>query len=138
MEQHHQLLAVNGSHLHNASAYRRLVGRLIYMTITRPDLAYSVHVLSQFLAAPTSSHMEAALKLVKYLKQSPGQGILLSSTSYLSLSTYCDADWGGCKASRQSLTGFCIMLGQSLISWRSRKAIYSFSIFCRSRISHNG
>lgn len=65
--------------LPDASTYKRLFGRLIYLTITRPDICYAVQVLSQFMHAPKVSHMEAAMMVVRYLKLSPGLGILLSS-----------------------------------------------------------
>lgn len=117
------LLAASGETLYDSDTriYRRLVDRLIYLTITRTDLSYVVHILSQFLSKPKSDHMKATLKLVKYLKQSPGQGVLFSASSPLSLTAFCDADWGSCKNSRQSLIGYCVLLGNSLISWKSKK-----------------
>lgn len=88
MEAHHQLTTNSGIPLADGSSYRRLVGQLIYLTITRPDLSYPVHILSQFMANPTDKHWNAALKLVKYIKASPGQGILLSANSPMSLTLY--------------------------------------------------
>uniref|UniRef100_A0A3Q7GUS2 Retrovirus-related Pol polyprotein from transposon TNT 1-94-like beta-barrel domain-containing protein n=1 Tax=Solanum lycopersicum TaxID=4081 RepID=A0A3Q7GUS2_SOLLC len=78
--------------------YQRLVGRLLYLTPTRPDISYAVQSLSQFMQAPKVSHMNAAIRVVKYVKQSPGFGILLTtqSNSTESLQAYCDADWGSC------------------------------------------
>jgi len=61
--------------------YQRLIGKLLYLTLTRPDIAFSVQTLSQFLQDPKKSHMEAALRVVRYLKNQPGLGILLSSSS---------------------------------------------------------
>jgi hypothetical protein len=78
--------------LEDASQYRRLVGRLIYLTITRPDLAYAVHILSRFMDKPRQPHLEAAHKVLRYIKQAPGQGILLPSKGLLDLRAYCDAD----------------------------------------------
>ena len=122
MEQHHALLAESASSLLSEVApYRRLVGRLIYLTITRPDLSYPVHVLAQFMNAPRESHWHAALKVVKYLKGTCGQGLLLSSSKDFNMFSYCDADWASCPNTRQSLTGFCVMLGNSLISWKCKK-----------------
>ena len=122
MEQNHTLLGNKVSpFLIDPAPYRRLVGRLIYLTITRPDLSYAVHVLSQFLASPRQCHLDAAFKVVKYLKLTVGQGILLSATSPLQLSAFADADWGGCPLTRQSLTGYCVTLGSSLLSWKSKK-----------------
>ncbi|BBN68108.1 hypothetical protein Prudu_282S000300 [Prunus dulcis] len=78
-------LSDKGELLKDPAHYRRLVGRLIYLTITRPDITYSVHVLSRFMHAPYKPHMEAALRILRYLKKSPGQGILLSSQNDLTL-----------------------------------------------------
>lgn len=94
---------------------------MIYLTITRPDNSYSVHILSQFLASPRDCHLQAAYKVVRYLKSTLGQGILLSSSSPLQLIAYSDADWGSCPQSRQSLTGYCVTIGNSLISWKAKK-----------------
>lgn len=80
IKQHHTLLADETSpFLNNITQYRQLVGRLIYLTITRPDISYIVHVLSQFLSSPRQCHLDAAFRVVRYLKYTLGQGILLSS-----------------------------------------------------------
>ncbi|CAL8994323.1 unnamed protein product [Prunus brigantina] len=72
-------LSDKGEFLKDPAHYRRLVGCLIYLTITRPDITYYVHVLSMFMHAPRKPHMEAALCILRYLKNTSGQGILLSS-----------------------------------------------------------
>lgn len=122
MEQNHQLLNSDESAtISDISLYRRLVGRLIYLTISRPDIAYAVHVLAQFMATPKSSHFHVVFKLLKYIKGTCGQGLLLSSQSDLQLTAYCDADWGSCKITRRSVIDFCILFGNSLVSWKSKK-----------------
>ena len=65
--------------------------------------------------------MHAATHLLRYLKSNPGQGIFLSATPSLQLRAFSDADWAGCKATRRSVTGFCIFIGDSLISWKAKK-----------------
>ncbi|XP_044485332.1 uncharacterized mitochondrial protein AtMg00810-like [Mangifera indica] len=101
--------------------YQRLVGRLIYLTMTRPDISYAVQILSQFMHAPKQSHMDAALKVIKYLKGCPGLGLLFPRDKNLKVMAYCDSDWGTCPMTRKSLTGFCVKLGDSLISWKTKK-----------------
>lgn len=97
IEQNHCLQKSQSSLLmHNdIKTYRRLVGRLIYHTITRPDLSYAVHTLAQFIGAPRQDHLDAAYRVVRYLKQSPGQGLLFPASNNLIPQAFCDADWGG-------------------------------------------
>jgi len=121
MEQNHRLTQATGKLLKDVNRYQRLIGRLIYLTITRPDLTYVVHILSQFMHTPREEHMTAAGRVVQYLKGTAGQGILLRSDSNLQLIGFCDSDWGACPVSWQSLSGYFITLGGSPISWRSKK-----------------
>lgn len=77
MERHHELLKETDSPLlHDVTAYRRLIGKLIYLTISRPDLAYSVHVLAQFMNSPRSVHWHAALKLIRYCSECYSEAFL--------------------------------------------------------------
>lgn len=110
-----------GPLLDNPSLYRRLIGKLLYLTITRPNLTYSTHLLSQDMAAPRLLHLQAAYKVLKYVKNSPAQGLFyVASTSY-HLTTYCDLDWASCPNTKRSTTGYRVFLGQSLISSKSKK-----------------
>ncbi|KAL0400307.1 UNVERIFIED_CONTAM: Retrovirus-related Pol polyprotein from transposon RE1 [Sesamum radiatum] len=111
----------DSSPLHDPGPYKRLVGRLLYLSFTRPDIAFGAQQLSQFINQPGQVHMDAALHLVRYLKGTPSQGIFFPRSGSFSLEAFCDADWAGCPDSRRSLTGYCIYLGQSLISWKSKK-----------------
>ncbi|KAE8724764.1 NAD(P)-linked oxidoreductase superfamily protein [Hibiscus syriacus] len=103
------------------SVYQRLVGRLIYLTHTRPDITFDVHYLSQFMQQPKESHLHSALRIVRYIKGNPGQWILMDSNGSCELKAYCDSDWAACPVSRIYVSGFCIKLGNSLISWKSKK-----------------
>jgi len=107
--------------LTNPGRFRRLVGRLIYLTVSRPDITYAVYVLSRFMHQPRKLHMEAALRVVQYLKGAPGQCLFFSSNTDFKLRAYSDSDWAGCPLTRRSTTGYCVFLGPSLISWRSKR-----------------
>ncbi|GMI80711.1 cysteine-rich RLK (RECEPTOR-like protein kinase) 8 [Hibiscus trionum] len=71
--------------LQDKSIFQRLIGRLIYLTHTRLDITFAVHTLSQFMQRPKKSHLEAAFRVVRYIKKNPGQGIFLSATKYRSM-----------------------------------------------------
>ena len=121
LEQQHKLAMADGQLLDDPEQYRRLIGRLIYLCFTRPELSYCVHILSQFMQQPKAAHWDAALKVVRYLKGNPGQGIFLRSDCDLQLYGWCDSDWAGCPLTRRSLTGWFISLGDSPISWKTKK-----------------
>uniref|UniRef100_A0A2N9GU88 Reverse transcriptase Ty1/copia-type domain-containing protein n=1 Tax=Fagus sylvatica TaxID=28930 RepID=A0A2N9GU88_FAGSY len=103
------------------AARSQLVGSLVYLTVTRPDISYAVHIVSQFMAAPRSLHYAAVLRILRYLKGTLFHGLHFSSQSSLTLQAYSDADWAGDPTDRRSTTGYCFLLGDSLISWRSKK-----------------
>ncbi|KAL5581999.1 hypothetical protein UlMin_014441 [Ulmus minor] len=121
MEQNLKLDPSIGDLLENPTHYRRLIGKLIYLTITRPEISFYVNTLSQFMQEPRKPHLEAIHGILRYLKGSPRQGLLFPSDSDLSLIGYCDVDWGGCITTRRSVTGYCVFLGKALISWKSKK-----------------
>ncbi|KAK2980135.1 hypothetical protein RJ640_022643 [Escallonia rubra] len=111
VEQHLKLSSSTGLVLSDPSPYRRLVGRLIYLIVTRPDIVYT----------PRQPHLDAAHHLLSYLKGSPDQGIFFPSKSELKLTAFCDSDWASCPMTRRSTTGYCIFLGPSPISWKTKK-----------------
>ena len=100
------LTPTGGKPLSNPSLYRRLVGSLVYLTVTRPDISYAIHQVSQYLSAPRFTHYAAVLRILLYSAQSP-----------LVLCAFSDADWAGDPTDRKSTTGYCFLLGSSLISW---------------------
>jgi len=104
-----------------ATSYRRLVGRLIYLTNTRPYIAYAVNHLSHFVFAPTNIHSQATLHVLKYLKASSGAGLFLPNNTPIQIKAYSDSHWATCLETRKSITGFCIYLGETLISCKSKK-----------------
>lgn len=116
IQQNHKLALSKQPFMKDPERYRRLVGRLVYLTITRPELCYAVHILAQFMQKPRVDQWDATLRIVRYLKGSPGQGIMLWSDSNLHLSAYCDSDWGSCPMTRRSLTGYFVLLDGSPIA----------------------
>ncbi|KAL2246506.1 UNVERIFIED_CONTAM: Retrovirus-related Pol polyprotein from transposon RE2 [Sesamum indicum] len=110
-----------GSPLPTSDSYRRLIGRLLYLSFTRPNISYPMQKLSQYLNAPCEAHWKAVFHVVKYLKGCPSLGLFLPAANSLDLQAYCDADWASCPDSRHSLTGFCIFLRRALVSWKTKK-----------------
>ncbi|XP_015937376.1 uncharacterized mitochondrial protein AtMg00810-like [Arachis duranensis] len=110
----------------DVASYRRLIGKLVYLTTTRPDISFAVGKLSHCLDCPTTAHYQAAIRVLKYLKQAPAAGLFFSTSSDLLLSGYSDADWASCIDTRRSVSGFCFYLGTSLISWKSKKQLTVF------------
>ena len=92
MDQSAKFRSSMGEAAPDPSLYRRIIGKLLYLTLTRLDICYSVHKLSQSMSSPQIPHLQAAYKILKYLKKTPGQGLFLSATSKLKLKAYCDAD----------------------------------------------
>ncbi|KAK5846671.1 hypothetical protein PVK06_002968 [Gossypium arboreum] len=103
------------------SSYQRLVGKLIYLSHTRPDIAYAVGVVSQFMHNPKESHLRAVYQILQYLKGTPGKGILFKKGENLTLEAYTDADYAGSMVDRRSTSGYCTFLGGNLVTWRSKK-----------------
>ncbi|GAU41219.1 hypothetical protein TSUD_128950 [Trifolium subterraneum] len=113
----------NGETYADISSYRRLIGKLLYLTNTRPDISFATQQLSQFLHKPTVTHYKAACRVVRYLKHSPGKGLMLPRNSEIQILGYSDADWAGCLDTRRSTSGYCFFLGMSLVSWKAKKQV---------------
>ena len=111
----------DGYLLLDPSAYRTLVGKLIYLTITRPDLSFDAQALSQFSHSPRSSHYNALIRVLRYIKLCPGEGLFFPANNTAQLTTYCDSDWASCAVTRRSVSGYAVFLGKSLIFWQSKK-----------------
>ncbi|GJT04608.1 ribonuclease H-like domain-containing protein [Tanacetum coccineum] len=107
--------------LDNITDYQKLMGKLIYLTNTRPDISYDVHCLSQFTHSPLKSHLKIAFKILRYLKSYPGLGIHFIKNYGMRLKAFSDADWAKCVVTIRSVTGYCVFLNDSLVSWKSKK-----------------
>lgn len=121
MELHLKIRPTDGNPLSDPSRYRHIVGSLVYLAVTRPDISHAVHVLSQFTSAPTSVHYAHLLRVLRYLRGTPSRGIFFSRDSSLELQAYSDSTWASDPVDRCSITGYCIFLGSSLLAWKSKK-----------------
>ncbi|KAM2621688.1 hypothetical protein TB2_026408 [Malus domestica] len=111
----------SGIQLENVSEYQRLVGKLIYLTITRPDIAYAVSFVSQFMHSPTSHHLQLVKRILRYLKSSMSTGIFMQKNGHFTIEGYTDSDWAGNVLDRKSTTGYCTLVGGNLVTWKSKK-----------------
>jgi hypothetical protein len=116
----HKLCAESGDPV-NKESYQRLVGRLIYLCHTRPDITYAVGVLSRYMHDPRRGHLDAVYRMLWYLKSCHGKGMFFKSHGHLKVEGYSDADWASCLDDRRSTSGYCVFVGGNLILWRSKK-----------------
>ncbi|CAN6220900.1 unnamed protein product [Urochloa humidicola] len=111
----------DGALLKDTGWYRSIDGALQYLTLTRPDLAYAVQQVCLHMHAPRDTHAALLKQILRYLKGTTTFGLQLCATSTSSLTAYSDADWAGCPDTRRSMSGFCVYLGYSLVSWSSKR-----------------
>lgn len=105
----------------NAAEYRSVVNSLQYLSFTRPDIAYTVNRLSQFMHSPTADHWQAVKRVLRYLVGTSTHGILLRKQSNPQLHAFSNADWGGDTDDYVSTNGYVVYLGSQVISWSSKK-----------------
>ena len=105
-------LTREGETFENLERYRRPVGKLNYLTVTRRDIAYSVSIVNQYMSFPTVDHWAAVEHILCYLKEAPGHGILYSNHGHNRLEYFTDVDWIGSKEDRRSTTGYYVFVGR--------------------------
>ena len=105
----------------NKTSFQRLIGRLLYLNHTRPDIAFAVNSLSQFMNDPRESHQTAADRILAYLKGTIGLGLLFKKGIEPNVSLYTDSDYAGSFEDSRSTSGYCSFIGSNLVTWRSKK-----------------
>jgi hypothetical protein len=105
----------------DATLYRQIIGSLMYLTNTRPDIYFAVNTLNQFLVEPKCVHLLAAKHVMRCLKSTMDYGLRYDGDHDFTLSGYTDVDWAGSVADRKNTSGCCFSLGSAMISWKSRK-----------------
>ena len=116
-----KLTAYGSDMAYDAQLYRSIVGGLQYVTITRPELAFSVNKVCQFMHSPLQSHWCAVKRILRYLAGMLDYGLHLSSVSHFNITAFSDANWGANSDDRRSTSGHCVFLGGNLVAWSSRK-----------------
>lgn len=99
--------------------YQRLVGKLIYLSHTRPNIAFAISMVSQFMHSPYEEHLEAMYRILHYLKNSPGRGLFFKKHEEKEIEAYTNADWAGSVTDRRSTSGNCTILWGNLVTWRN-------------------
>ncbi|GJR57528.1 ribonuclease H-like domain-containing protein [Tanacetum coccineum] len=114
-------LAADGDPVSDPTLYRSLAGALQYLTFTRPDISYAVQQVCLFMHDPREPHFSALKRILRYIRGTLDYGLQLYSSSTSSLVAYSDADWAGCPTTRRSTSGYCVFLGNNLLSWSSKR-----------------
>ncbi|XP_026432292.1 uncharacterized protein LOC113329655 [Papaver somniferum] len=115
-----KLSSSSGELLSNPIEYRSLVGALQYLTWTRPDITYAVNLVCQYMQHPTTTHLIASKRILRYIKGTLDFGLKFTRGSSFLLG-FSDADWAGSIDDRRSTRGYCVFLGSNIISWSSKK-----------------
>ena len=103
------------------SSYRSMIGSLLYITTSRPDIMHVVGMVGRYQAAPKQSHLQAVKRIFRYLKETMNYGLWYPKNQGLQLTAYSDADWANCVDERKSTSGGAFFLGNSLVAWLSKK-----------------
>jgi hypothetical protein len=116
-----KLKKVDESELADEGLYRRIVGSLLYLTATRPDLMYAASLLSRFMTGPTKIHMGAEKRILRYMQGTLSYGIEYVRDQSVTLIGFCDADWAGSEDDNKSTSGYAFSFGIGVFSWSSMK-----------------
>jgi len=121
MDPNTKLLSNQGKPMSDPEQYRKLVGKLSYLTVTCLDISFVISVVSQFLNSPCKDNCNIVIRILKYIKGSPKKGLLYGSNNHTRFVCYSDVDWVGSPFDRRSTFEYCVSIGGNLISWKSKK-----------------
>ncbi|KAK4374914.1 hypothetical protein RND71_005591 [Anisodus tanguticus] len=116
-----KLSANESAPVSDPTLYRSLAGALQYLTFTRPDIAYVVQQVCLFMHDPRESHFATLKRIIRYVKGTLDFGLHLYPSAPNKLLSYTDADWAGCPDTRHSTSGYCVFLGDNIISWSAKR-----------------
>ncbi|XP_077228373.1 secreted RxLR effector protein 161-like [Tasmannia lanceolata] len=120
MDPNAKLLPDLGELMNDPGRSRRLVGKLIYLPVTRPDISFALGMVGRFMSSPRTSHWAAVIHIIKYLKGTPGKRLCFRKYGHEKVEGYNDADWAKSPADRRSTTRNYTFVGGNLVSWRSK------------------
>ncbi|GKB45096.1 ribonuclease H-like domain-containing protein [Tanacetum coccineum] len=120
---HKSKLGSDGDPVSNPTLYRSLVGALQYLTFTRPDLSYAVQQVCLYMHDPRDPHFTALKRILRYVRGTLDYGLQLHVSFTTQLTAYTDADWAGCPVTRRSTSGYCVFLGDNLLSWSAKRQV---------------
>jgi hypothetical protein len=123
MELNVHLVATDAEPLEDPTHYRHIVWSLVYLGVTRSDISYSIHILSQFVSAPTQIYYSHLIRVLRYFHRTISRLLFFSRSNSLQLHAYCDATWANDPSYRRSLSAYCVFLGGSLITWKTKKQV---------------
>ncbi|GAV83562.1 hypothetical protein CFOL_v3_27008 [Cephalotus follicularis] len=114
-------LSVEGRKEVDRERYQRLVGKLIYLSHTGPDISYVVSMISPFMPSLKEEHLDAVHRVLRYIKDTLGRGLFFKKNEKRMVEIYTDAGWAGSLVDRRSMSGYCTYVWGNLVTWRSKK-----------------
>jgi transposase InsO family protein len=121
MNSKEKLCKEDGTEKIDQAYFRSLIGCLMYLTATRPDILNAVSILSRFMHCASECHLKAAKRVLRYVKGTCDFGIKFTKSNEFKLIGFSDSDWGGSADDMKSTSGYCFTLGSSVFSWSSKK-----------------
>lgn len=110
-----------GEYFGDPELYRRIVGALQYATVTRPEIAFLVNKVCQYMHQPRESHWKSVKRILRYLRRTLQYGLVVRNSTNLSLTSFCDANWASDLDGKRYTSGACVFFGPNLVSWSSKK-----------------